>query len=67
MDHPLHSGVFGGPAPDAFVSLIRLLNSLWDERGNTAVAGLRAFDWPGADYPVDLYREMAGMLPGVEW
>lgn len=66
LDHPLHSGVFGGPAPDAFVALIRLLNSLWDERGNTAVAGLTAFEWPGAPYPEDLYREMAGMLPGVE-
>lgn len=66
LDHPLHSGVFGGPAPDAFVALIRLLNSLWDERGNTAVAGLKAFEWPGAPYPEDLYREMAGMLPGVE-
>jgi len=59
-------GVFGGPAPDAFVALIRLLNALWDERGNTAVAGLTAFEWPGAEYPEELYREMSGMLPGVE-
>ena len=66
IDHPLHSGVFGGPVPDAFVSLIRLLNSLWDERGNTIVPGLERFDWPGADYPEPLVREMAGVLPGVE-
>jgi acetylornithine deacetylase/succinyl-diaminopimelate desuccinylase-like protein len=66
LDHPLHSGVFGGPAPDAFVSLIRLLNSLWDERGNTIVPGLHQFDWPGAEYPEPLFREMSGMLPGVE-
>ena len=66
LDHPLHSGVFGGPAPDAFVALIRLLNALWDERGNTAIAGLTAFEWPGAEYPEQLYGEMAGMLPGVE-
>jgi acetylornithine deacetylase/succinyl-diaminopimelate desuccinylase-like protein len=66
IDHPLHSGVFGGPAPDAFVSLIRLLNALWDERGNTVVPGLEGFDWPGADYPEELFREMSGMLGGVE-
>ncbi len=66
LDHPLHSGVFGGPAPDAFVSLMRLLNSLWDERGNTIVPGLDGFDWPGASYPEPLFREMSGMLDGVE-
>lgn len=66
LDHPLHSGVFGGPAPDAFVALIRLLNSLWDERGNTVVPGLAGFDWQGADYPEPLFREMSGMLDGVE-
>ena len=66
IDHPLHSGVFGGPAPDAFVALIRLLNSLWDEQGNTVVPGLHKFDWPGAEYPEPLYRQMAGMLDGVE-
>jgi acetylornithine deacetylase/succinyl-diaminopimelate desuccinylase-like protein len=63
---PLHSGVFGGPAPDAFVALMRLLNSLWDEDGDTIVPGLKSFEWPGAEYPVPLYRDMAGMLPGVE-
>jgi acetylornithine deacetylase/succinyl-diaminopimelate desuccinylase-like protein len=66
IDRPLHSGVFGGPAPDAFVALIRLLNSLWDEDGNTVVPGLHQFEWPGAEYPEDLFRQMSGMLPGVE-
>lgn len=65
IDHPLHSGVFGGPVPDAFVSLMRLLNKLWDDNGNTIVPGLERFDWPGADYPEPLVREMAGVLDGV--
>jgi len=65
IDHPLHSGVFGGPVPDAFVALMRLLNTLWDDRGNTIVPGLHKFDWPGADYPEPLVREMAGVLPAV--
>lgn len=66
IDHPLHSGVFGGPVPDAFVALLRLLNSLWDEKGNTVVPGLHSYDWPGAEYPEPLVRKMAGVLDGVE-
>jgi len=66
VDHPLHSGVFGGPAPDALMALIRMLATLQDDRGNCAVPGLKAFDWPGAEYPEPLYRQMAAMLDGVE-
>ena len=66
IDHPLHSGVFGGPAPDALMALIRTLAALQDGAGNPAVAGIKQFDWPGAEYPEPLYREMAAMLPGVD-
>jgi acetylornithine deacetylase/succinyl-diaminopimelate desuccinylase-like protein len=66
VDRPLHSGVFGGAAPDALVALIRILDGLWDERGNTAVPGLHSFEWKGAPYPEETFRELAGMLPGVE-
>lgn len=65
LETALHSGLFGGPAPDALASLITLLSTLWDEHGNTAVPGLTSFDWPGADMPEALYREQSGMLPGV--
>jgi acetylornithine deacetylase/succinyl-diaminopimelate desuccinylase-like protein len=37
---PMHSGMFGGPAPDPVVGLIQLLASLHDERGNTTIDGL---------------------------
>jgi len=66
IDHPLHSGVFGGPAPDALMALIRVLSTLQDADGNPNVAGLKTFDWPGAEYPEPLYRDMAAMLPGVD-
>lgn len=66
IEAALHSGMFGGPAPDALVALIKLLSTLWDDRGNTVVAGLHSFAWPGTELPADLYREQAGMLPGVE-
>ena len=62
---PVHSGMFGGPAPDALMVLIRLLSGLLDEKGNTAVEGIAPFPWEGLDYPEDIYRETLGILPGV--
>ena len=66
IESTLHSGIFGGPAPDALVALITLLAGLWDERGNTTVPGLRSYDWPGAEMSEALYRERAALRPGVE-
>jgi acetylornithine deacetylase/succinyl-diaminopimelate desuccinylase-like protein len=65
LRNPVHSGMFGGPAPDALMVLIRLLAGLLDERGNTAVEGMSASPWVGLDYPEDIYRETCGVLPGV--
>ncbi|MFA5867196.1 MAG: M20/M25/M40 family metallo-hydrolase [Actinomycetota bacterium] len=62
---PLHSGIFGGPVPDALVALIKLLGTLWDEKGNTVVEGLQSFDWPDDVYPEERFRDLAGFLPGV--
>ena len=36
----IHSGMFGGPAPDALAALVSMLSTLRDERGNTTVTGL---------------------------
>ena len=38
----MHSGMFGGPAPDPVVALIQMLASLHDEHGDTTVDGLDA-------------------------
>src|SRR5262249_30938208 len=35
-----HSGMYGGPAPDALAALIRMLATLRDEAGDTTIAGL---------------------------
>jgi acetylornithine deacetylase/succinyl-diaminopimelate desuccinylase-like protein len=64
---PVHSGVFGGPAPDALVALIHILSTLHDERGNTTVRGLESSQrWSGAAYPASQFRVDAKVLEGVE-
>jgi acetylornithine deacetylase/succinyl-diaminopimelate desuccinylase-like protein len=61
----LHSGHFGGAAPDALVALTRLLATLHDEHGDVAVAGLEDHAWEGSDLPEDVFRRQAGVLDGV--
>src|SRR5258708_2016216 len=40
LEHGVHSGLYGGPVPDALTALCRLLATLHDEQGDVAVAGL---------------------------
>ena len=66
LHHGVHSGVYGGPVPDALTALCRLLATLHDERGDVAVAGLVR---GGAD-PLGLtekrLRADSGLLDGVD-
>ncbi|MEU8527383.1 MULTISPECIES: dipeptidase [Streptomyces] len=62
----MHSGMFGGPAPDALAALVRILDSLRDEHGNTAIKGLPGDgSWDGVDYPAEQFRTDVGALDGV--
>lgn len=62
----VHSGMFGGPAPDALAALVAMLATLRDAAGNTVVAGLDATQtWTGVDYPEAQFRTDAGVLDGV--
>ena len=63
---PVHSGGYGGPAPDALVALVRLLAGLHDSAGDVAVDGLIAGAYDGAAEDEDAFRRDAGVLPGVE-
>ncbi|MEV8045087.1 dipeptidase [Streptomyces griseoluteus] len=62
----LHSGQFGGAAPDALAALIRLLDSLRAEDGSTTVDGLTADTrWEGLEYGEEQFRSDAKVLDGV--
>ena len=63
----MHSGMFGGPAPDALAALIQMLSTLRDEHGNTTIRGLDATQtWTGAVYPPEQFRKDANVLDGVD-
>ena len=63
---PVHSGMYGGAAPDALAALISMLATLRDAEGRTTITGLDAGGtWSGADYPVERFRSDAGVLDGV--
>lgn len=66
LDHPVHSGSFGGAAPDALVTLVRILSTLHDTAGNVAVPGLARPAWTGAEYPEELFRKTSGVLDDVD-
>ncbi|WP_130866173.1 dipeptidase [Acidipropionibacterium timonense] len=67
LDHPLHSGQFGGVVPDALTSMCRLLATLHDEHGDVAVAGLHPAAPAEVEYPEDRLRVETAILDGVEW
>jgi acetylornithine deacetylase/succinyl-diaminopimelate desuccinylase-like protein len=75
LDHPIHSGMWGGPVPDAATALCALLGRLTDARGASALPGL-ADDAPElapaeraalAALPFDeaAFRADAGLLADV--
>jgi acetylornithine deacetylase/succinyl-diaminopimelate desuccinylase-like protein len=63
----VHSGMFGGAAPDALAALIRMLATLRDDRGHTTIEGLdNAQSWAGADYAAGQFRRDATVLEPVD-
>lgn len=67
LEGGVHSGMFGGPAPDALVALIKMLATLYDEQGNVTVRGLdNTRKWTGVDYPSEQFRADARVLDGVD-
>jgi acetylornithine deacetylase/succinyl-diaminopimelate desuccinylase-like protein len=67
MRTPMHSGMFGGPSPDALIALIKVLDRLHDDRGNVTIPGIAANQtWPGIQYDEAKFRKDANILDGVD-
>lgn len=67
LSHAVHSGMFGGPVPDALSTLARLIATLHDDAGDVAVEGLVGRAGASVDYPEQRLRTEAGMLDGVSF
>jgi acetylornithine deacetylase/succinyl-diaminopimelate desuccinylase-like protein len=65
LDAAVHSGVYGGPIPDALTSLARILATLHDDDGNVAVEGLADREWEGVQITEEDLRADASIRPGV--
>jgi len=67
LSSAMHSGMFGGSAPDALLALVKMLATLRDDDGNTTIRGLDSTQtWAGAQYPADQFRADANVLDGVD-
>ncbi len=66
LDQAQHSGSYGGPIPDAITALSRIIARLHDDEGNVAIPDLRRFEWQGADYPEEDFRNEAGAVAGLQ-
>ncbi|WP_238402700.1 dipeptidase [Cellulomonas sp. H30R-01] len=66
MAGEVHSGMFGGAAPDALAALVAILATLRDAQGGTTVRGLDATGtWDGVAYDAEQFRHDAGVLADV--
>jgi cysteinylglycine-S-conjugate dipeptidase len=76
LDHPLHSGMWGGPVPDPVMAMAKILASLTDERGALAVPGIldqvRPLDplekqqLAALPFEERQFRADTGMAPGTQ-
>jgi acetylornithine deacetylase/succinyl-diaminopimelate desuccinylase-like protein len=75
LDHTLHSGMYGGPVPDALTGLVKLLGQLTDEHGAVAIPRFTDDVRPPSpaerarldalDFDTETFRADAGVLDGV--
>ncbi|GGX21703.1 M20/M25/M40 family metallo-hydrolase [Streptomyces albulus] len=65
LDSAVHSGQYGGAAPDALLVLVKALATLHDLHGDVAVEGLRREPWHGTALAEDDFRALAGVPDGT--
>ncbi len=66
LDHAVHSGMYGGPLPDAMTAMVKILASLTTDAGDVAIAGLKSTKCDDITMPASDFAEFAGLLEGVK-
>jgi acetylornithine deacetylase/succinyl-diaminopimelate desuccinylase-like protein len=67
MERPAHSGMFGGPAPDALQALVMALATLRGPDGETTIDGLHHDgSWEGQPCDLERFRQDAALVDGVD-
>lgn len=63
----VHSGMFGGAAPDPIAALVAMLATLRDANGDTTIRGLDGSGtWGAAGWDAGDFARDAGLLPGAQ-
>lgn len=65
LDHALHSGMFGGAVPDAFMAFATIVSGFYSPTGSVAVKGLFRSHISTPDYSDRQMREESGVLDSV--
>lgn len=65
-EHPVHSGLFGGPVLDANTTLARIIANLHTADGDVAIPGLDQTRWAEVVYNEEEYRQQIGAVQGLE-
>jgi acetylornithine deacetylase/succinyl-diaminopimelate desuccinylase-like protein len=65
LDHALHSGMFGGAVPDAFMAFATLVSSFYSPTGAIRVEGLQSSRSSVPSYSEAQMREESGVLDKV--
>ncbi len=67
LDHPVHSGSFGGPILDSVTTSALIVASLYDKDGNVAIEGIKGAEPVGGlkqDIDPETFKQDSTVVPG---
>lgn len=66
LDHAIHSGMYGGAVPDAMLALVKILDSMWDEKSQVSILGLKSNQNTELAYTEEQLRADSGLLSSTK-